>query len=113
MTEQDIEKGKQNAVICYITIIGVIIAYYLNNEDDKKSAFASFHIRQSLGLWLSFIMINLSITKNFDVFMLRASVYVFFFSLIIYGISNAIAKKAEPVPLIGNMFQKLFSNLGS
>ncbi|MDO7172828.1 hypothetical protein [Mariniflexile sp. AS56] len=112
MTDQDIEKGKQNAIISYITIFGVIIAYYLNNENDKKSPFASFHIRQSLGLWLSFIVINLSITRNFDVFRLRAAIYVFFFTLIIYGLSNAIGRKYQPIPLLGNLFQKLFSNLG-
>ncbi len=113
MTQQDIDKGRQNAIISYITIIGIIIAYYLNNEDHKKSAFASFHIRQSLGLWLLFIVVNLSITRNFDIFMLRASVYIFFFTLIIYGLSNAIGRKSQPVPLLGNLFQKLFSNLGN
>ncbi|SHI82697.1 hypothetical protein [Algibacter luteus] len=113
MTEEDISRGRKNAIISYITIIGFIVAYYLNNEEDKKSAFASFHIRQSLGLWLSFIVVNLSITRNFDIFMLRASVYVFFFTLIIYGLSNAIGRKSQPVPLLGNLFQKIFANLGS
>lgn len=113
MTEQDIDKGRKNAIISYITIFGVIIAYYLNNEDDKKSTFASFHIRQSLGLWLSFIIINLSITRNFDIVMLRAAVYIFFFTLIIFGLSNAIGRKAQPVPLLGNLLQKIFSNLGN
>ena len=112
MTEQDIDKGRKNAIISYITIFGVIIAFFLNNEDHTKSPFASFHIRQSLGLWLSFIVVNLSITRNFDIFMLRACVYVFFFTLIIYGLTNAIARKSQPVPLIGNLYQKLFSNLG-
>jgi uncharacterized membrane protein len=113
MTEQDIDKGRKNAIISYITIFGVIIAYYMNNEADKKSPFASFHIRQSLGLWLTFIVVNLSITRNFDIFMLRASVYIFFFTLIIFGLSNAIGRKYQPVPLLGNLYQKLFSNLGN
>lgn len=112
MTEQDIDKGRKNAIISYMTILGVIIAYYLNNEDNKKSDFASFHIRQSLGLWLSFIVVNLSITRNFDVFMLRASVYIFFFALIIFGLSNAIGRKSKPVPLLGKLYQKIFLNLG-
>ncbi|MEC3907694.1 hypothetical protein VOI54_11745 [Tamlana sp. 2201CG12-4] len=110
MTEQDIETGRKNAIISYITIFGVIIAYYLNNEN--KSPFASFHIRQSLGLWLTFIIVNLSITRNFDIFMLRASIYIFFFTLIIYGLSNAIGRKAQPVPLVGTLYQTLFANLG-
>ena len=31
MTEQDIDKGRKNAIISYITIFGVIIAFFLNN----------------------------------------------------------------------------------
>jgi uncharacterized membrane protein len=111
MTEEDIEKGYKNAIISYLTLFGVIIAYYLNNEEDKKSAFASFHIRQSLGLWLTLIIINLSIVSNFDILMLRVSVYVFFTTLYIYGLLNAINRKAQAVPLVGNLYQKIFRNL--
>lgn len=112
MTEQDIEKGRKNAIISYITIFGVIIAYYMNNEDENKSAFASFHIRQSLGLWLTLIILNLSIVSKFDIYMLRVSVYVFFSVLYVYGLSNAISSKAETVPLVGKLYQKVFANLG-
>ena len=43
-----INEGKNIAIIAYITIIGLIIAYVMNN--DKKDAFATYHIKQSLGL---------------------------------------------------------------
>ena len=39
-------EGKNIAIISYITIIGLIIAFVMNN--DKKDAFASYHIKQSL-----------------------------------------------------------------
>ncbi|TNJ43090.1 hypothetical protein KFZ70_11585 [Tamlana fucoidanivorans] len=110
MTEQDIEKGRKNAIISYITIFGVIIAYYLNNEN--KSAFASFHIRQSLGLWLTFYALGYMVS-NFDSWPLTSGFYLFFAVLFIYGLSTAINKKAQPVPLVGHLYQKLFSNLGS
>ncbi|KAA5822412.1 hypothetical protein FPF71_14790 [Algibacter amylolyticus] len=112
MTEQDIDKGRQNAIISYITIFGVIIAYYLNNEDNKKSSFASFHIRQSLGLWLTFFALGY-IIGNFDSWLVTSSFYLFFAVLFIYGFSNAIARKAQAVPLVGNLYQRIFSNLGS
>ena len=35
MTEQEIEDGKGLAIISYLTIIGTIIAYFMNN--DKKN----------------------------------------------------------------------------
>ncbi len=110
MTQEDIEKGRKNAIISYITVFGIIIAYYLNNEN--KSSFASFHIRQSLGLWSTLIIINLSIVSKFDIFMLRASVWICFFSLYIYGLSGAISRKPNLVPLVGKFYQKIFSNIG-
>jgi len=112
MTEQDIDRGRQNAIISYITIIGVIIAYYMNNEDDKKSAFASFHIRQSLGLWLTFFALGY-IIGSFNSWLVTSAFYLFFTVLFIYGFTNAISRKAEAVPLVGNFYQKIFGNLGS
>lgn len=111
MTEQDIERGQKNAIISYITIIGVIIAYYLNNEDDKKSAFASFHIRQSLGLWLTFFALGY-IIGSFDNWLITSSFYLFFAVLFIYGFTGALAKKTQSVPLVGEFYQKTFENLG-
>ena len=111
MTEQDIDKGRQNAIISYLTIIGVIIAFYLNNEDDKKSAFAAFHIRQSLGLWLTFWALGY-IIGSFDSWLVTSSFYLFSAVLFIYGFTNAMGKKAQTVPLVGEFYQKIFSNLG-
>lgn len=111
MTERDIDTGRNNAIISYITIIGVIIAYYLNNEVDKRSAFASFHIRQSLGLWLTFFALGYMV-GIFDSWLITSSFYLFFAVLFIFGFINAITKKTQPVPLVGDFYQKIFSNLG-
>ena len=40
-------QGKTTAVVAYITIIGTIIAYFMNLE--PKDRLASFHIRQAFG----------------------------------------------------------------
>jgi len=109
MTEQDIDKGRNNAIISYITIFGTIIAYYLNN--DNKSTFTSFHIRQSLGLWLTFYALGY-IIGSFDSWLVTSSFYLFFSVLFIYGLSNAINRKAQEVPLVGALYQKIFANLG-
>ena len=44
------EQGKTFAIISYITIIGTLIAFFLNREN--RNPFISFHVRQALGLWL-------------------------------------------------------------
>ncbi|GAA4971160.1 hypothetical protein [Algibacter aquimarinus] len=111
MTEQDIERGRKNAIISYITIFGVIIAYYLNIEEKNKSTFASFHIRQSLGLWLTFFALGY-IVGSFNSWLITSSFYLFFAILFIYGFTSAISKKAQAVPLVGALYQKIFANLG-
>ncbi len=55
----DIEKGKNAAIVSYITIIGSIIAIFMN-QDENRSNFASFHIRQALGIFLTFFFIGIS-----------------------------------------------------
>src|SRR5690606_11857041 len=109
MTDIDIEKGRKNAIISYLTILGVIIAYYLNNEEKSKSAFANFHIRQSLGLWLTFYALGY-IIGSFDSWLVTSSFYVFFAVLFIYGFVNALNRKAQAVPLVGAFYQKIFKN---
>ena len=61
--ENNIEKGKSAAITSYILIIGVFIAMSMNGEE--KNTFASFHIRQALGLSITFISLGL-IISNFD-----------------------------------------------
>jgi len=48
LSSNTIEEGKTIAIIAYITIFGLLIAFLMNN--DKKNSFASYHLRQSLGL---------------------------------------------------------------
>ena len=102
-------EGKTAAIISYFWLFGVIIAFYMNNE--KRHAFASFHIRQSLGLWLTYMIIGY-LQGFFDSLMISISFWIFFGILFIYGIYTAISGKAIPVPLIGKFYQNLFSNLG-
>lgn len=111
MTSQDIEKGRTNATISYLTIIGVIIAYYFNNEVHKKSAFTSFHVRQSLGLWLTFYALGY-LVSSFDSWLVTSGFYAFFAVLFIYGFVGALSKKAQTVPLVGEFYQKIFANIG-
>jgi len=43
---KEVEDGKMIAIVSYLTWIGLVIAFVMNNE--KKNDFAKFHIRQSL-----------------------------------------------------------------
>ena len=104
-----IEKGKTAAITSYILIIGVFIAMSMTSGEEKNP-FASFHIRQALGLSITFISLGL-IISNFDSPMISISMWVFLTVLWTYGIFSAINGETKPIPLLGNYFQKWFSNI--
>lgn len=109
MTDHDVQEGKGLATVSYLTIIGTIIAYFMNN--DKNNPFTSFHIRQSLGLWLTYFVLGF-ITSSFDNWYATWAFWIFFGVLFIFGLVNAINGKAQVVPLLGELYQKLFANIG-
>jgi len=109
MTEETIEEGKVPAIIGYLTIIGVIIAYFMN--DKSKNPFAYFHIRQSLGLWITFFAMGLVIS-NLDSWFATLGFYMFFGVLFVYSFMTAVSGRMDAAPLVGRLYQKLFANLG-
>jgi len=109
MTEDIIEEGKIPAIIGYLTIIGFIVGYFMNN--DKKNEFANSHLRQSIGLWLTFFAVGI-VVSTLDFSLVRLSFYVFFGVLFIYSFMTAVSGKSDPAPLVGNFYQKIFAGLG-
>lgn len=103
-----IEAGKTAAITSYILGIGVFIAMSMNSEE--KNEFASFHIRQGLGLTLTFISLAL-IISNFNSLMISASMWIFLSVLWTYGIFSAIKGETKPVPLLGEYFQKWLKSI--
>jgi len=103
MDQNTINEGKTMAVISYITLIGLLVAFIVNN--DKKNEFTKFHIGQSLRVWiLGIILYILAI-------ILVISTGIGFLGylgwiawiLAILGIINAVNGKTEPLPFIGTI----------
>lgn len=103
-----IEEGKNAAITSYILIVGVFIAMSMNAEN--KNPFASFHIRQSLGLSITLIGLGL-IVSNFNSLMIFYSMWIFLAVLWTYGFLGAVKGESTPIPLLGNYFQKWFKFL--
>ncbi|PWB25778.1 hypothetical protein [Flavobacterium sp. HTF] len=104
-----IEEGKSIAITSYILIVGVLIAMSMNSEN--KNSFASFHIRQALGLSLTFISFG-ALTSNFDSFFITFPMWICVSILWTYAIFTAIQGQMRPIPLVGNLFQKWFKSIG-
>lgn len=101
--------GKGIAITAYILIVGVLIAMSVNTGEDKTK-FASFHIRQALGLSILFVSLGL-IVSPFDNWMISSAMYVFVGVLWAFGLLGAASGSTTPVPLLGHFFQKTFKNL--
>ncbi|WP_297333073.1 hypothetical protein [Flavobacterium sp.] len=108
MNYNTVEEGKTIAIVSYLTIFGSVIAIVMNN--DKKNIFASFHIRQALGIILLFFTLGYPI-GYFDSWMVSSAFYLFFFILWIYGFIGAVQGQMYLVPVLGPFFQKIFKGL--
>lgn len=102
------ENGKTPAIVAYLTIIGTIIAYFMNNE--TKNSFASFHIRQALGIHITYFLIG-ALVSIFDSWMISISFWIFIIILWGYGLITAIRGEQKEVPLMGANFQNWFSTI--
>ncbi len=103
-----IENGKSAAIVAYLTIIGAIIAYFMNN--DTKNSFASFHLRQALGIHITYFVLG-AFVSIFDSWMVSYSFWIFIIILWGYGLVTAIQGEQKEVPLLGAQFQKWFSTV--
>ena len=99
----EVEAGKTRAIIAHITLIGWIIALVQNNSD--KNEFASFYIRQMLGLLI--IAVTGSILGSFIAI---AGTIIHIGALILWILSIMGATKGEKslTPGLGVMFQDWF-----
>ncbi len=100
--------GKSAAIVSYFTIIGSIIAIFMNSE--KRYNFARFHIRQSFGIHFIFIVFA-PLATGFNNWTISFSLYIIYAVLWIYGFINAVSNKTQPIPILGNLFQKIFKVL--
>lgn len=109
-TGNTVEEEKTIAIIAYITIIGLIIAFIMNN--DKKNSFASYHIRQCVGLALTGLA--LSVINVIPILGWIVSLFggIFMFILWVMGLISAISGEEKPVPLLGEKYQEWLAGLG-
>lgn len=111
-TENKIEvvnEGKNIAVIAYITIIGLIIAFIMNHE--KKDAFATYHIKQSLGLAITGLALGvIGIIPILGWIINILGIFVLLYMWVM-GLINAMNGKQIAVPLLGEKYNTLFKSI--
>jgi len=103
------DEGRTLAIISYLTVLGLIIAFVLNM--NRNSKFAKFHIRQSLLIFISSIVV--SVLYYIPIFggVLRFIGVLIIVILTIYGIVTAVEGKEKKMPLIGDYAKEWFKGL--
>lgn len=104
-----IEEGKTIAIIAYITIFGLLIAFVMNN--DKKNSFAAYHLRQSLGLGITGLALSVINVIPILGWLISILGSIFLIILWVMGLISALNGQEKPVPVLGNKFQEWFKGL--
>ena len=95
-------QGKLKAIITHFTFIGWIVAVIMNS--NKKDNYASFYIRQMLGLMLLAILGSLiPVVKYF--------IGVIIFVGWVLSLISALSDKKVATPVVGHYFQDWFNGL--
>lgn len=102
-----VKEGKTMAIISYITWVGTLIAFVMNNE--KHISFAAFHIRHKIGLSLFSLGISIIARYTGSVAGILA---IGLFVLWIIGLMDAINSEEKKVPFVGDLFQDWFKVIG-
>lgn len=98
-------------IICYITLIGWLIAYFALYKDNKNEV-SAYHIRQTLLLHIFAFIINiLGLLAFWHLFpyIIVSLLSFILFVLWLIGLSGAVRGRIQRIPLVGEWSQLLFS----
>lgn len=103
------EEAKKIAVISYITIIGLVIAFVMNNE--KKLGYASYHIHQSVGLCVTgFALGVIGVVPILGWIINIIGIFVLLYMWVM-ALMNAINGKEKPAPFLGKKYEEWFKGI--
>ena len=99
------------AILSYVTLIGFIVAVVLHS--GKKTALGAFHLRQTLGLLISGLVVGVGAgVLAFIPFLgplAIMAIWAGFFVLWLLGLIAAINGEQKPMPVLGESYQKWFA----
>ncbi|WP_310992401.1 DUF4870 domain-containing protein [Aequorivita marina] len=105
-----VEEGKTTAIIAYITIFGLLIAFIMNN--DKKNTFAAYHIRQCIGLGAVGLASYIIGKIPYVGWIASLLIGLLLIVLWVIGLIGALNGQEKPVPVLGEQFQEWFKGIG-
>ncbi len=94
--------AKLVGVLSYVTIIGWIVAILLHS--NNRSEFGAYHLRQSLGLFLTGLILGWIPWIGWLLWMVLVA-------FLIVGLIYAIQEEMKPVPIVGEFYQSALSGI--
>src|SRR5699024_5550592 len=101
--------GKNIAIIAYLTIVGLIIAFVMNN--DKKEEFPSYHIRQVIGLAATGFALGIIGTIPILGWIISIVGSFIILYMWVIGLINTINNKQKPLPILGKKYEEWFKSI--
>jgi uncharacterized membrane protein len=98
---------KTKSIVAHITLIGWIIAIVMNQSD--KGPNTSFYLRQTLGLYILYVVgwVLGMITLNVITLIVSVAVLI----LWILSLLGALSGEQKASPIVGDMFQSWFKSI--
>ncbi len=100
--------GKTTAIISYMWIIGLIIAFIMNNSN--RDHFATYHIRNMMGLLL-FSFGNGVLAWAGIPRIITIPITIILFVLWVIGLIGATKGEKQEIPILGKFFQDWFKSI--
>ncbi len=101
-----VNEDKTVAIVSYLTLIGFIVAVVLHGQ--KKTRLGAYHLRQSLGIMLTFIAGGVIAIIPILGWLVWIVVMIGGFVLWVIGLINAAGGKMQPVPVLGKYYEQWF-----
>ncbi len=105
-------EDKTVAILSYITLFGFIVAIVIHSS--KKTKLGAFHLRQTLGFFLTGIAVVISqVILAFIPILGWIAILALWCSMLalwVMGLIAAINGQMKPMPVVGPLYQQWFGN---
>ena len=111
------DPGKTVAILSYITLIGLIIAFVMHSDEKNKSELGAFHLRQALGIFLtSFTMMFASFIAIIPIigWIIAILIYLSYIAIFVFwilGLIAAVNGEKKAIPLLGDFYQNVLKDI--
>ena len=112
------DPGRIVAILSYVTLLGLIIAFIMHGDEKNKSELGAFHLRQAVGIYISFV--TLGVAQILFVFipilgwMMNVAITIAIVGLFVFwilGLITAVNGEKKVVPFVGEYYQNLLKGL--